>query len=183
MALAAGTYAIGSDTGSLQVRTKREGMASAVGHDLLIAFQRWSGQITVRSKLLASTHVDVTVEVGSFEILEGTGGVAVLSADDISDITETALNLLDVVGHPRATFVSSEVTASGEGGTVEGTLTIRGQSAPVTIDVVETDDQSWRGTATLLQTAFGIKPYRAFFGALRLADPVLVEVTVDLSGT
>jgi hypothetical protein len=39
----------------------------------------------------------------------------------------------------------------------------------------------YRGSATLSQTAFGIKPYSGFFGALKLKDEVTVEIEVDLS--
>jgi hypothetical protein len=38
----------------------------------------------------------------------------------------------------------------------------------------------YRGTATLAQTGFGIKPYTGFFGALKLRDEVGVEFEVDL---
>ena len=39
----------------------------------------------------------------------------------------------------------------------------------------------YRGTATVVQSAFGIKPYTGFFGALKLRDEVGVEFEVDLS--
>jgi len=34
----------------------------------------------------------------------------------------------------------------------------------------------------VVQSAYGIKPYTAFLGALKVRDAVLVEVTVDLTG-
>jgi hypothetical protein len=33
----------------------------------------------------------------------------------------------------------------------------------------------------VVQSSFGITPYRGFFGALKVSDPVQVEVDVDLS--
>ncbi len=39
----------------------------------------------------------------------------------------------------------------------------------------------YRGSGTLAQTAFGIKPYTGFFGALKLKDEVGVEFEVDLA--
>ena len=38
----------------------------------------------------------------------------------------------------------------------------------------------YRGTATVVQTALGIKPYVGFFGALKLKDEVGVEFEVNL---
>lgn len=182
MALAPGTYKIGPDTGHLHIRTAREGVAAKAGHDLLIAFARWSGTVAIGGDDPKSAQVDVDVEMDSFDVLEGTGGVVALTDHDRQDITATARKLLDVDRHAQASFASNRVTAGDTGATIDGTLTLRGTSGPVTVDVAETGPSAWRGTATVLQSAFGIKPYRAFFGALRLADPVGVEVTVDLSG-
>jgi hypothetical protein len=39
----------------------------------------------------------------------------------------------------------------------------------------------YRGTGTVVQSAFGIKPYVGFFGALKLRDEVGVEFEVDLA--
>jgi polyisoprenoid-binding protein YceI len=183
MALAPGTYQIGPDTGSLMLRTSREGMAAKVGHDLLIEMTRWAGTITITDDEPATTRVEVDVEMASFEIRSGTGGVAALSDGDRKDITATALKLMDVDGYPHATYVSTAVTASAGGGAIEGTLALRGQSAPVTVQVAETGPNAWTGTASLQQSAFGIKPYRAFFGALRLADRIDIEIAVGLSGS
>jgi len=38
-----------------------------------------------------------------------------------------------------------------------------------------------RGSATITQSKWGIKPYSAFFGALRLRDEVEVEFDVALA--
>ena len=131
---------------------------------------------------LAGAHVDVEVELDSLEILEGTGGAMALTASDREDITKTARRLLDVEGQPRAGFSSTAVTPSGTGGTITGTLTLHGTTGEITVQVEETGPSAWTGTTTVLQSAYCITPYKAFFGALKLADPVSVEVTVDLSG-
>jgi polyisoprenoid-binding protein YceI len=176
-----GAYQIGPDTGALQVRTAREGVAARVGHDLLIAFSRWSGTVTVDGDDPATARVEIDIEMDSFEIVEGTRGVVPLTDSDRKDITATARRLLSVDGYPHARFASTRITSSGGHDTLEGTLTLRGVSVQVLLDVAETGPSAWRATTTVLQTAFGIKPYRAFFGALRLADPVAVEVAVDLA--
>ncbi len=182
MALEAGNHKIGPDTGHLHVRTAREGVASRVGHDLLIAFQRWSGTITSGGNDPTEAQIEVHIELDSFEILDGTGGVVALTADNRKDITATAHRLLEVDQHGQASFASSRIKASEDGGTIEGNLTLRGRSAPVTVEVTETGPSAWHGSTTLLQSAFGIKPYRAFLGTLRLADAAQIEVTVDLAG-
>jgi len=72
------------------------------------------------------------------------------------------------------------VTGSAESATVEGDLTIRGRTAPVTASAELSDDRV-RGSATVAQTRWGIRPYTAFLGALKVADDVVVEFDATLS--
>jgi polyisoprenoid-binding protein YceI len=188
MPIAPGTYPIGPEQGALQVRTSREGVAAKLGHDLLIEFRRWSGLISVtdtqRSPGGVQVEVEVEMEMGSLAILEGTGGAVGLSDHDRREISATAHLLLSVDQFPTARFASDRVLTSAVpgGAVIDGTLTLRGRSEPVTVTLTCTGELAWQGTATVSQGAFGIKPYRAFFGALRLADPVGVEVTVNVDG-
>jgi hypothetical protein len=52
---------------------------------------------------------------------------------------------------------------------------------PVRLQVTESQPGKYRGSATIQQTAFGIKPYTGFFGALKLKDEVGIEFEVDLN--
>jgi hypothetical protein len=61
------------------------------------------------------------------------------------------------------------------------TLTLNGRSQPARIQVTEPGPGRYRGTATVQQSAFGIKPYTGFFGALKLADEVRLEAELDLA--
>jgi len=187
MPLAQGTYSVGPHNGAVHLRTKREGVASKVGHDLLLEVPRWSGQITAGGAQRppgSGLRIELDLQIDSLTVLEGTGGAVGLSDADRREIAATAQGLLSVEQFPVARFASNRILASDDfsSGVVDGTLTLRGRSQSVSVTVSSTGRQSWRGTATVAQSAFGIKPYRAFFGALRLADSVAVEVTVDLAG-
>lgn len=181
MILPGGTFEIGPTTGRLLVHIRRDGVAARVGHDLTITFETWSGQLTLRGDDLAAAALTATFETGSITILEGTGGALPLTRIDRSEIRRTARRLLDVDGYPTATLISTSINHAGDGATIDGTLTIRGVSAPVTI-AVSAEDSGWRGTASIRQTSFGIKPYRAFLGALRLTDEVGIDVEVNYFG-
>jgi polyisoprenoid-binding protein YceI len=178
MTITTGTHAIGPANGRLRLRTTREGMAARVGHDLEIEFAVWSGEITVAD----ATTVSVRIETDSFTVVSGTGGVAPLTDADRKEIKTNALKVLGAAGDPTIEFHSDSVRTDGDGATVTGTLSIAGHSAPVTLQVEATGTDRWRATGTVRQTAVGIKPYRAFLGALRLADAVGIEIDVDLSG-
>jgi hypothetical protein len=53
---------------------------------------------------------------------------------------------------------------------------LNGKQGPVEFDLATSDDGSLTGRAKVTQTTFGMKPYSALFGALKLADDVHVEI-------
>ena len=61
------------------------------------------------------------------------------------------------------------------------TLTLNGRSQPVRLQLTSPAPGRYRGSVTIVQSAFGIKPYTGFFGALKLRDEVVAEFEVDLS--
>ena len=64
----------------------------------------------------------------------------------------------------------------GEGLSVAGDLTIGGTSKPTTFELRLSDDGALSARAVITQTAFDLKPYSALFGALKVADDVVIEV-------
>jgi polyisoprenoid-binding protein YceI len=70
------------------------------------------------------------------------------------------------------------VAPSGDGLSVEGELTLAGTTKPLAFDLAVGDDGALAGTATVTQTDFGMKPYSALWGALKVLD----EVEVALEG-
>jgi polyisoprenoid-binding protein YceI len=181
MATAGRTHTVGPDNGKLILNTTRQGLAAQVGHDLTIEVTRWSGEIFVAEDPADST-VSVTVETGSLRVLEGKGGIKPLSEADKREIQKNARKILDSDRQPEARFRSNKITANAQGGgTIDGTLSLAGAEHPVRLDVTALGDGRYRATGRVVQSEFGIKPYTAFFGALKLADPVGVTAEVDLS--
>lgn len=176
-----GSYQVGPDRGRLVLRTSRVGLAARAGHDLTIEAGRWSGEVVVADQASAST-VDVTVELAALKVVAGSGGVKPLSERDKREIAQTMRKLLDSDRSPQARFVSAAVREGSGGGTVDGTLSLRGKENPLTLTVTDLGGGRYRATGEVLQSAYGIAPFTAFFGALKLADRVGIEVELDLSG-
>lgn len=86
-----------------------------------------------------------------------------------------------ILGDGTASFRSDRIVRFAGGGAVEGTLTLNGKSQPARLHLTEPQLGLYRGSATVSQSAFGIKPYSGFFGALKLRDEVAVEVEADLN--
>jgi hypothetical protein len=206
MAASTGTYRLGPDAGRVVISTTRAGLAARVGHDLTLDVTRWSADITVPGGVpaqaapaqaapaqaapaeavpggdLSAATVTAELDLGSLVVREGTGGARPLSDSDRRDIESTMRKILGGSGGPAtAVFRSTRVIPSAAGGAIEGTLTLNGRSQPVRLQLTGPAPGRYRGTVTIVQSAFGIKPYSGFFGALKLRDEVVAEFEVDLS--
>ena len=179
MAATTGTFQLGPDNGRIVLKTGRAGLAARAGHDLTIEVTRWSAQVEVPDAgaggVTAAT-ISAELDLDSLEVREGSGGAKPLSDRDRREIKKTMNGILG----GTASFTSSRIVLAGAGGGIEGTLTLNGKTGPVRLQVSEPTPGRYRGTARVVQSAFGIKPYVGFFGALKLNDEVAVEFEVTL---
>jgi polyisoprenoid-binding protein YceI len=175
-----GRLRIGPGSGHLVIRTRREGLAARVGHDLTIDVTDWSGDLTHDPNNLAGTSLAVTVDLGSLRVRDGSGGAMALTDRDRNEINATMHRIVGSGGSSVATFVAVRVAPSDGGGSIDGTLTMRGIERPLRLAIIGTDAPRYRGTATVAQSAYGIKPYSGMFGTLKVRDEVAIEFDVDL---
>ena len=161
----------GPENASLRIRTGRTGGAAKAGHDLLIEVESW--QATLDRE--AQPALTLTADSRSLRVLEGTGGLKSLSESDKADIKKTIDK--EVLKGGPIEFRSSEVTEGAGGGlSVRGELSLNGKQAPVSFDLAIGDDGRVSAVATVTQSAHGMKPYSALFGALKVADDVRIEI-------
>jgi polyisoprenoid-binding protein YceI len=180
MDVVSGAYNLGPESGRLLVKTARTGLGAKAGHDLTIEVTRWQGRAVVDSADPANSTVTLSVEVDSFEVREGTGGVKALTDADRAEIKRTLREkVLRTTQHPAITFRSTRISGSAESFTIEGDLTIMGVTRPVTVHG-QLSNGRVRGSATVTQTRWEIRPYSALFGALKLRDDVGVEFDMAL---
>jgi len=172
----AGRYRLGPDNATLAVRTERAGAAAKAGHDLLIHVTAWEATLVVPDDDLGGATMELTADPTSLRVKEGTGGIQALGDADVASIHQTIDD--EVLRRQGIGFRSTSVQADGETLRVQGDLTIVGNTQPVEFDLVSGDAGELRGSAVVTQTAFGMKPYSALFGALKVKD----EVQVVLEG-
>ena len=141
---------------------------------------RWRGRATVDTSDPANSSVIVEVEVDSLEVREGTGGVKPLTNADRAQITKTLGEVLHTAQHPTITFRSRRVEGSAGSFSVDGELTVMGVTRPVMVQGRVTDGRVVGG-ATVVQSQWGIRPYSAFFGALKLSDEVKIDFDIALT--
>lgn len=180
MSIADGSYPVGPHCGRLLVKTARTGLGSRAGHDLTIEVTQWRGHVVIDSADLANCSVTVEADVGSFEVRQGTGGIKPLTDGDRAEIKATLRNkILDAGRHPTIGFSSTRVSGSADAFRVDGDLTIVAVTRPATVAGQVTGGRV-TGSAVVVQSQFGIKPYSAFLGALKLRDEVEVLFEIEL---
>lgn len=176
VSLPAGIHELGPDTASLVVKTYREGLAAKAGHDLIIEVREWGATLEVGVDPSHSS-LQLNADARSLYPREGLRGVKPLTDKDRAEIRKNINQ--KVLGGEPISFRSTAVEAADGGGrlSVRGELTIRGRSRPAGFELSVGADGHVTGTAQLVQSEWGIKPYRGLIGALRVRDSL--EVVFD----
>jgi polyisoprenoid-binding protein YceI len=169
----------GPGDGTLSVRTKRTGAAAKAGHNLVLRVTSWEARLALGAEA-TDTSLELDVDAASLRVLEGTGGMQALGDDDKANIEKTIDD--EVLKRKAITFRSTEVqsAADGAGLSVQGDLTLLGRSHPLAFEVAVAEGGTLSAVAVVKQTDWGMKPYSALFGALKVVDEVEVEVEVHL---
>jgi polyisoprenoid-binding protein YceI len=173
-------WSLDRSDGELLIRTDVAGRAAKMGHRLTIAMKRW--RATTQWDADEPVTAELTVDVGSLEVVRGEGGLTPLSGPEKILVRGNALRSLDARRFPRVTFAAESVEMTHDGYRLTGTLTIHGKARTQVVDV-RTDDlgDSWRMSSetTVRQSEFGIKPYSQLLGSLKVADDVTVSLTAQ----
>ena len=135
-----------------------------------------SGQINWNETDVTKSTVNVTIDVNSVDT-----GVAPRDSDLKSS------NLFDVAQFPTATFVSTSVSKTANGLTVNGNLTLHGVTKPVVLQVEgptgpvpgmdHKPHAGFSATTTVSRTAFGIG---AKYPSAVLGDDVQLSIELDV---
>ena len=179
MAVHAGRQQFGPERGRIVLLTTRDGLAAQAGHDLTIEVTQWSAELEVADDLNPA-GLTVRVDMNSLVVREGKGGVKPLTDRDRREIAVTARKLLRTDRFPEARFTASGFDQGPGGGAVQGTLSLAGSDRPVRLEVAGNGSGSYHATGSVRQSDFGIKPYTAFLGVLKVSDAVSVVADVDL---
>ena len=172
----AGTHTLGPQNATLEVRTYREGMASKVGHDLVIDVTNWEATVTVPDGS-GELSVEVSADPRSLRAREGHGGVKPLSDKDRGEIAKNIDK--KVLKEQAIHFRGAAVRPPNDAGRLEvsGELRIGGTGRPLSFELSVGADGHVEGTVPVKQSEWGIKPYTGLMGALKVRDDV--EVVLD----
>jgi len=157
----------------------REGILSAVGHDLKIKVSDFRIAVNEESSVEAEFRPDSLRVIGSMKngrVVESEPGPG-----DKRDIEATiARDILESSRFPTISFRSTSVERQNGAYRIRGSLDLHGAVREVQFTVTPNAGRV-SANVTLNQPDFNIKPYRAMLGALRIKPEVVVEVSLPMA--
>jgi polyisoprenoid-binding protein YceI len=187
-ALAAGqsktrTYTIVPSESSFWVFVGKAGLFSALAHDHEIGVQSFSGHVVMPEAGASGGSLEMEVDAKSLVVLDKKP-----SEEDKKKIFNSMRNeVLESAKHPKITFKSVSVSDMKQAGNdaysfvVHGDLTLHGVTKRIAVPVAATiTPQQLRATGkyALKQTDYGIKPYSAAGGTIKVKNEVMVNFNI-----
>ncbi len=160
-------------TGSFKVFTYKAGLLARLAHDLRLNLGKFevtydAGKVTARF-WPESLSVDGSAK-------KGTVDSTTPSQSDKTKIHGTITDtILETRKYPEIVF---EGTGDDGTGKVRGDLTLHGQTHEIELTVRESSG-AYTGALDLVPSRWGIKPYKAVGGAIKLQDKVRVEFEIS----
>lgn len=155
----------------------KDGLLARLAHDLKLQVERFSIEVDDTTHAIKATFDPSSIQVACAQI-DGRDDPSTLSKGDKKKIYDNVTkDVLRTRKHPEIRFDSTQVVSRGEGFAVEGTLQMYGKSRSIETSV-RPDGSRWVAELRLHQPDFGIKPFSAALGALKVKPDVLVRVSV-----
>lgn len=171
-------WTLDSSDGALTVTTGVAGPAAAMGHRLTIAMA-WQATVRWADEPVST---ELTVDVGSLEVLRGEGGVKGLTGPEKALARSNALKTLEAKRFPHIIFRSDRIAKTDDGYRLTGTLEVHGKAREQVVDLrVDDLGDSWRMSceAVVRHSDFGVKPYSMMMGAMKVDDEVTVAFSAE----
>jgi hypothetical protein len=153
----------------------KEGLLSPVGHDVKLRVTRFRVEV-------ADGAIEATFEAGSLEVVcamrDGRDHPGALSDRDRRTIESYVRDdILEARKFPRVQFRSTSVELDGDEAEVTGDLTLHGRTRSLTVRV-EAAEGRRVARVRLNQPDFGIVPFKAMLGTLKIQPKVEVELSL-----
>ena len=177
------TYTIVPSESSFWVFVGKSGFFSALAHNHEIGVKSFSGRVVVPAAGAGAGSLEMEVDAPSLEVLDKEP-----SEEDKKKIFNSMHNeVLESAKYQKITFKSVSVGDVKQTGSdaysfvVNGDLSLHGVTKRIAVPVAATvTPQLLRATGkyTLKQTDYGIRPYSAAGGTIKVKDEVVVNFNI-----
>ncbi|MBL8169808.1 MAG: YceI family protein [Acidobacteria bacterium] len=177
------TYTIVASESSFWVFVAKAGLFSAFAHDHEIGVKSFTGKIVLPESGTGGGSLELEVNAASLAVLDKQPS----EADKQKIFDSMHKEVLESAKFPKIAFKSVSVSdlkqtsADAYNLTLNGDLTLKGVTRRIAVPVLLTvNAQQLRavGKYTLKQTDFGIKPYSAAGGAVKVKNEVVVNFNI-----
>ena len=167
----------GAEIANCHVYTFKEGLLSVVAHDLKLRIEKFSLDINVEDGAVTATFDPSSLRVVC-AMKDGSEVQGALTPKDCRYIEASIVkDVIDIRKYPQIVFTSTKVDASQGVRVVEGILTLNGQDRPIKSQVLKREGLLIT-ECTLHQPDFGIKPFSAMLGTLKIKPDIKVVVSM-----
>ena len=175
------TYTIVTSESSFWVFVEKTGLLSGLAHDHEIGVKSFAGRVVVPEAGAGGGSLELDVNAQSLMVLDKKP-----SEDKKKIYTSMHSEVLESAKYQKITFKSVSVsdlkqTGNGYNFTLNGDLTLHGVTKRIAVPVSATiTPQQLRATGkyTLRQTDYGIKPYSAAGGTVKVKNEVVVHFNI-----
>jgi hypothetical protein len=159
------------------VFTFKEGLASALAHDLKLRVTDFAIEVDEERHAVEARFAPRSLRVVC-AMAGGRESPGALAANDHEKIEENIVrDVLEADRYPEIRFSSAQVARETGGYRVVGSLALHGRAREVSL-VVREEAGRLVTEVELHQPDFGIRPYSALFGALKVRPDVKLRVSV-----
>ncbi len=177
------TYKIVASESSFWVFVPKTGLLSGLAHDHEIGVKSFTGKIVVPEAGASGGSLELDIDAQSLAVLDKKP-----SEDDKKKIYNSMHNeVLESAKHPKINFKSVSVSDLKQTGgenysfTLNGDLTLHGVTKRIAFPVsltINAQQLRAEGKYTLRQTDFGIKPYSAAGGTIKVKNEITVNFNI-----
>ncbi len=175
------TLTLDDGRSELTVWTYKDGLLARLAHDLALAATGFSATAEVEGDLV---RVEVRAPVAGLRVRGQVkrGEVVPLGDKEHRDIADNVKGprVLDGARHPEVLY-RGEGRRAGDRVRLEGALTLRGASRPLAVEgrwQAAGGEVTASGEVELRPSEWGIEPFTALMGALKVQDRVRVSWTL-----
>ncbi len=161
-----------------EILTYKEGLLSSFAYDLRIKVTSFNIELGGANNFI-SAEFDVRSLRVECAIVDGRDRPDLLSLRDRDEINKRIITeVLNTEKHPVIDLVSSSVRKDGSQYLVRGGLTVNGEKREISFTVRKEDGAHYVTDVSLHLPDFGIKPFSALFGAVRLKPDILIHISI-----
>lgn len=181
-------FVVDRDASHLRLIVRAEGPMARLGHPHVVGGSVIDGEIMLAEPFQDSA-LRLTIDVGDLVLDRPAWRAAEGFEPQVEDkaIADTRRNMLsakqlDAENHPEIRIESIAITGPRWQPDIRALVTLAGKTRELTVPVaVETDGDALTATGrfVILQSDFGLTPYSAAGGALKVTDEVLIRFRIE----